>query len=129
MRYPALIDGTRGAYGVVVPDLPGCVAMGATIDDALRNAEVAMRDWVDRMVDLGQPIPEPQSLEDVEVPPGSALTSLLLVQPSRPARSVRLNLVLEEGVAATITAEAERRGMTRKRYVEWMTRTIAGMGG
>ena len=38
MRYPALIDGEAGAYGVVFPDLPGCVAMGSTIDEALGNA-------------------------------------------------------------------------------------------
>ena len=129
MRYPALIDGVTGEYGVVVPDLPGCVAMGATIDEALRNTEAAMHDWAERMQSLGRPIPEPRALEEVAVPPGSALTSVLLVATPRPARSVRLNLVLDEGVAAAIADEAERRGMTRKRYLEWMTRTVAGMGG
>ena len=28
-RYPALIDGEKGTYGVTFPDLPGIVAMGA----------------------------------------------------------------------------------------------------
>ena len=37
-RYPALIDGETGAYGVTFPDLPGIVAMGATLDEALLNA-------------------------------------------------------------------------------------------
>src|SRR5258705_8927480 len=31
-RYVALIDGKPGAYGVIFPDLPGCTAMGKTID-------------------------------------------------------------------------------------------------
>ena len=45
--YTALIDGEDGAYGVYFPDLPGCVAMGASIDEAVVNAAEAMRDWVD----------------------------------------------------------------------------------
>src|ERR1700678_2270999 len=36
--YTALIDGEAGAYGVYFPDLPGCTAMGATLDDAIANA-------------------------------------------------------------------------------------------
>ena len=41
-RYVAIVDGTPGAYGVVVPDLPGCTSGGAAIDEALRNAVEAV---------------------------------------------------------------------------------------
>lgn len=75
MRYPALIDGKDGAYGVVFPDLPGCLAMGYTIDDALLDAEKAIRQWMDAAEERGIPIPDPSLLEDVEVPEGSALSS------------------------------------------------------
>ena len=34
-----------GAYGVSFPDLPGCVAMGLSVDEALLNAEESLRDW------------------------------------------------------------------------------------
>ena len=37
-RYVAIVDGKPGAFGVVVPDLPGCTSGGLTIDSALRNA-------------------------------------------------------------------------------------------
>ena len=46
-RYPAFVDGEVGAYGVTFPDLPGIVAMGETVDDALLNAEEALRDYCD----------------------------------------------------------------------------------
>ena len=46
MRYPAVIDGKKGAYGATFPDLPGIVAMGKTLDEALVNAEEALRDYV-----------------------------------------------------------------------------------
>jgi predicted RNase H-like HicB family nuclease len=42
-RYTALIDGETGAYGVSFPDLPGCVAMGRTVDGALMAAAEAHR--------------------------------------------------------------------------------------
>jgi predicted RNase H-like HicB family nuclease len=45
-RYPAWIDGVQGNYGVSFPDLPGIVAMGATVDEALMHAEEALRDYV-----------------------------------------------------------------------------------
>ncbi len=41
-RCAALIDGAHGAYGVTFPDLPGVVAMGKSIDDALAHAEEAL---------------------------------------------------------------------------------------
>ena len=41
--YVAFIDGKPGAYGVVVPDLPGCTSAAATADQALRNAVEAVR--------------------------------------------------------------------------------------
>ena len=44
--YPAPIDGEHGACSVTFPDLPGIVAMGASVDEALVNAEEALRDQV-----------------------------------------------------------------------------------
>lgn len=58
-RYPVLVDGKEGAFGVVVPDLPGCTAMGATIEEALDNARAAMRDWMDATIEAGGAVPAP----------------------------------------------------------------------
>ena len=76
MEYPALIDGEAGAYGAVFPDLPGCVAMGDTLDEVVRNAEDAMRDWIASMGANGQGVPEPSSLSSITVPEGATLTSI-----------------------------------------------------
>ena len=55
--YIALIDGKPGAYGVVFPDLPGCTAMGETVDVALANAAAALRDWTEVMNETGRKVP------------------------------------------------------------------------
>ena len=48
------------AYVAEVPELPGCAADGATYKQALSNAEVVIREWIDTARELGRPIPEPR---------------------------------------------------------------------
>lgn len=127
MRYPALIEYGSSAIGVVFPDLPGCVAAGATIDQAMINAEEALRDWVAVAEEDGDAAPSPSTLENVDVPAGYALVSIPLIRPS--GVPVRANLSLDAGIAAFIDRERRRRGMTRRAYVEWMAKRIAQMGG
>jgi HicB_like antitoxin of bacterial toxin-antitoxin system len=55
LSYTGLIDGKAGAYGVVFPNFPGCVAIGATIDEAVRNAADAMCDSADVTVETVAP--------------------------------------------------------------------------
>ena len=69
MRYIALVDGKAGAYGVVVPDLPGCTSAGSTTDEALRNAVEAVRLWVEDAIDDGEALPPPRSVEALRADP------------------------------------------------------------
>ena len=47
------------AYVAEVPELPGCAADGPTYKQALSNAEVVIREWIETARELGRPIPEP----------------------------------------------------------------------
>ena len=67
--YIALVDGQPGAYGVVVPDLPGCTSGGRTIDAALRNAVEAVRLWSEDARAEGEAIPLPRSVEAIKRDP------------------------------------------------------------
>ena len=62
-RYPALLDGERGAYGVSFPDLPGIVAMGETVAEALANAEEALCDYVTEAERTGDAVEPPTPVE------------------------------------------------------------------
>lgn len=46
------------AFIAEVPDLPGCMADGATRHEALANAEAAIDLWIETARELGRPIPE-----------------------------------------------------------------------
>jgi predicted RNase H-like HicB family nuclease len=43
-----------------VPELPGCMADGASYRKALANAEIVMKEWIATAKELGRPIPEPK---------------------------------------------------------------------
>ena len=48
------------AYVAEVPELPGCAADGATYQEAVANAEVVIREWIETARELGRPIPAPR---------------------------------------------------------------------
>jgi predicted RNase H-like HicB family nuclease len=131
MRYIALIDGEAGAYGVTIPDLPGCTAMGATIEKALAAAVDAMRDWAEVVDEDGGTIPAPRTADALRADPevaealaeGAMLATVALVRVS--GRPVKANLSLDSGVLATLDAEAKRAGLTRSGMVEAMTKRLA----
>ena len=67
MRYPILIEEGSGdtAFGVVVPDLPGCFSAGDSLDEAMDAVNEASAAWIDAALDAGQPVPPPSSLEAI----------------------------------------------------------------
>lgn len=48
------------AFIAEVPELAGCAADGATYQEAVENAEVVIRQWIETARELGRPIPEPK---------------------------------------------------------------------
>lgn len=43
-----------------VPELPGCMADGATRQETLLNVEQIIEEWIETAQELGRPIPEPK---------------------------------------------------------------------
>jgi predicted RNase H-like HicB family nuclease len=48
------------AFIVEVPELPGCMADGQSYQEAVRNAEVVIQEWLETAAALGRPIPVPR---------------------------------------------------------------------
>jgi predicted RNase H-like HicB family nuclease len=49
-----------GAYVVEVPELPGCMADGPTYAEAVANAQVIIREWLETASQVGRTIPQPR---------------------------------------------------------------------
>jgi predicted RNase H-like HicB family nuclease len=68
VRYAIVIEKTEGNYSAYVPDLPGCVATGATIQDVEVQIREAIEFHLEGMREDGTPIPPPASrVEYVDV--------------------------------------------------------------
>lgn len=60
MRYAIVIEKAPANYAAYAPDLPGCVATGATREDALREMEAAIALHVESLREHGEPVPRPR---------------------------------------------------------------------
>ncbi len=128
--YFALIDGKAGGYGAWFPDLLGCTAMGATIEEAIVNAADAMRDWIEVTAEKGGLVPEPNTIETLladqdtseAIGEGAVLAHIPLVRET--GRPVKANLSIDAGILAAIDEQAERRKLTRSAFVELMARQV-----
>lgn len=61
MKYAVVIEKAEGNYSAYVPDLPGCVATGATVEEAEAEIREAIAFHIDGMREDGLPVPEPTS--------------------------------------------------------------------
>jgi predicted RNase H-like HicB family nuclease len=129
-RYIALIDGKAGAYGVAFPDLPGCTAMGKTIEQAIANAAESLRDWIEVKEEHGERVPSPQPIEKLRrnrdvaesIAGGATLAAVPLVRET--GKPVKANLSIDAGILAALDEEAQRRKLTRSALVEMIARRM-----
>jgi len=61
MKYIVIIERGDNSYGAYVPDLPGCVAVGETKEEALQLIKEAIELHLESMREEGSSIPEPIS--------------------------------------------------------------------
>ena len=68
MRYAIVIENAGANYSAYVPDLPGCIATGATVEEVETSIREAIELHLEGMRQDGAPIPPPSSrVEYVEV--------------------------------------------------------------
>ncbi len=119
MQIVAIIHKDSGsAFGVSFPDLPGCIAVGDTEQDALTNAAAAVAFHVEHMRDHGDTVPLPRPLDQVRADPAFAddfagHVAVALVPYAPPGKTVRINITIDEHLLAAIDRAARERGSTR----------------
>jgi predicted RNase H-like HicB family nuclease len=101
-------------FGVSFPDLPGVVTAGTTLDEARDMAEEALALHIEGLIEDGDAIPEPSSLEEImsDTENRSGVAILVSVKNDQP-KIVRVNVTLPEDVLAQIDEYAETHGFTR----------------
>ena len=122
MHYPIAIEtGTdTQAFGVIVPDLPGCFSAGDTLDDAMTNAKEAIELWLEVAIDDGLVVPEPQTLAAHQAKHGFKGWTWGLVTvdiASLSDKAERINITLPSRVLRRIDQAAKNAGESRSGYI------------
>ena len=61
MEYVVIVEHGETSVGAYVPDLPGCVAVGQSRDEAMQLIREAIELHIDSLREHGEPVPPPHS--------------------------------------------------------------------
>ncbi|HKP65089.1 MAG TPA: type II toxin-antitoxin system HicB family antitoxin [Casimicrobiaceae bacterium] len=123
MLFPIAIElgDAKNAYGVIVPDLPGCFSAGDTMEEAIANAEEAiLLHLEDDFVPGNARVPSVSTLADLQSRKdyrGFAWGVVDVDLGKLSAKSLRVNITVPERLLNTIDEYAERHGESRSAFL------------
>lgn len=116
MNYPIVIHKEKKSdYGVTVPDLPGCFSAGTTMDEALAMAKEAIELHLEGLIEEGQVVPDPLTIEKHQRNPDYAggTWALVTIDPSSlRIHAKRINITMPERVLDAVDRAAQSQGDT-----------------
>jgi len=117
MEYIAYLHKDRKSdFGVSFPDFPGCVTAGKTLDEARRMAGEALALHIRGIVEDGETVPDPSTIDDVVEDPAMHGAVAFLVGVDL-EKTVRVNITARESQIELIDRLARQAGMTRSAYM------------
>jgi predicted RNase H-like HicB family nuclease len=129
MKYPIAIEpgNDTSAWGVVVPDLPGCFSAADNgIDEAIENAKEAISLWIEDTIAHKEAIPRPSSITDLQQSGeyDGWIWAIAEVDPALIDDTIeRVNITLPRRILALLDQRAKSAGETRSGYIAQMTLT------
>lgn len=109
-------------YGISFPDIPGCISVGDTIDEAVAMGTEALGGHIKWMEADGDDVPAPRSMQEILDDPALADdregATLVLVPLVRDLGSTtRINVSLDLGLLHAMDSAARRRKQTRSAFI------------
>lgn len=122
MRFAIAIEAgdESHAFGVTVPDLPGCFSAGDTLDEAVEQAREAIMLHIEGLLDDGEPIPAPRTLSALQPLAEYADRVWAVVDVDLSLLddvTERVNITLPRRVLHAIDEAARRAGETRSGFI------------
>ena len=122
MLYPVAVEAgdAKHAFGVVVPDLPGCFSAGDTFEEALINAREAIELHVESLLDAGEQVPAPSPVDRLVADPDLKGFVWAFIDVSAEALDntvERVNVTIPRRVLHAIDQAAQRQHKSRSAYL------------
>jgi len=110
----------KHAYGVAVPDLPGCFSAGDTLEEAMTNAVEAIELIVGCMIEDGEPLPSPRPIAEHQKNPEYqgwvwAVVDAPVEKLLGPAE--KINITVPRAILSHIDSYARAHGMSRSGFL------------
>jgi len=99
----------KSDFGVSFPDFPGCISVGSSLEEVRQMAQQALQFHIDGMLEDGEFIPPPSSLDQVMCQPDFCHGVVLMVDVAVPVRSKRINITMDESLLRQIDACTDNR--------------------
>jgi predicted RNase H-like HicB family nuclease len=107
----------KSDYGVSFPDFPGCISAGSTLEEARKMAAEALALHIAGMVEDGDEIPQPSTLDTLQNDPAMKGAVAFLVEFVEPEKTVRVNITARESQIAEIDRLAQAAHLSRSAYM------------
>jgi len=104
-------------FGVSFPDFPGCATAGSSLEEARIMAIEALSLHVKGMIEDGDPIPKPSTLDVLASDPAMQGAVAVLVPLELTERTVRVNITARESQLEQIDRLAKKAGLSRSAYI------------
>jgi len=79
VQYLVVVEKADTNYSAYAPDVPGCIATGATIEETIQHMREALQMHLDAIVRDDEPVPVPYSVlavnVEVSVPPAASVAA------------------------------------------------------
>src|SRR5664279_3576107 len=122
MRYPIAIEtgDAKHAFGVAVPDLPGCFSAGDTLDEAITNARDAILLHLEGLLDSGKTFPAPTQIELHQKKRSYRGWTWAVVDVDASElgdKAARINITMPQRILRAVDAYARKQGETRSGFL------------
>lgn len=121
MRFAVVVHKDEGSsYGVTVPDLPGCISGGDTLDEAFASVQEAILLHLEGIMAGGESLPETRSIEKHQANEDfqGGIWGLINVDLADiPDKAARVNITVPSRMLAVIDAWARREGESRSGFL------------
>ena len=113
MHYIAYLHQARKSdYGVSFPGFPGCITVGRTFEEARRMAAEALALHVEGLLEDGETLPEPSTLDGlVRDPAFKDAVAFLVPLDDKAGRTVRINITARQKQIEEIDGRAQAAGL------------------
>lgn len=117
MLFPVIVHKDKNsAYGVTIPDIPGCFTAGDTLEEAIRNIQEA----VECHLEPDDDVPAPSSMEELMKDKSFKNGFWVIVDVDLSfmnGKAVRINITVPENILREIDISAKQKGLSRSAYL------------